>query len=159
MQAIGAVPGKYTVSFANSPWGLQSVTLGGVDVTDLPIEIAEKDPPELVLILSDTPLASLAVSVPSGNRPPDGEAALIFPADRKYWVEPSASRRRFRTAALSSKGTATASDLPAGEYFVVLVAGPDAFDWQEPARLDALSRTAQRIAVSDGEKKSIEVRR
>ena len=159
-QVIGAVPGKYTVSFADSPWGLKTVTLAGTDVTDLPIEVGQKDAADLVLTLSDTSLASVSVTVLAapGQRS-DGEAILIFPTDKKYWSEPAAARRRFRTAALSSKGTATASDLPAGDYFVVLVAGQDAFDWQESARLDALSRTAQRVTLNDGEKRSIEVRR
>jgi hypothetical protein len=139
---------------------LKSVTLAGTDITDLPIEVAGKNLADLVLTYVDTPLATLAISVPAttGQRLDDG-AILIFPADKKYWSEPVAARRRFRTAALSSKGTATASDLPPGDYFVVLVAGPDAFDWQEPARLDALSRSAQRVTLNDGEKRSIEVRR
>ena len=159
-QAIGAVPGKYTVSFANAPWGLKSVTLGGVDVSDLPIEIGEKDPPELVLVLGDTPLASLTFSAPAvGAQPRDGEAVLLFPSDKKYWAEPLAARRRFRTLALSSKLSATASDIPGGEYLVVLVADLEAFDWQESSRLDELSRRAQRVTVNDGEKKTIEVRR
>jgi hypothetical protein len=159
-QAASALPGRYTVSYANAPWSLRSVTLGGVDVTDLPIEIAAKDPPELVLILGDTPLALLTVSVPSTEgQQRDGVAVLVFPSDRKYWTEPVAARRRFRTLALSSKGTATASDLPGGDYFVVVVADQEAFDWQESSRLDELSRRAQRISLSDGEKRAIEARR
>jgi hypothetical protein len=161
-RVTGAMPGKYIVQSGTLPGypTLKSVTLGGADITDLPLEVSGRNLTDLVLTYGDTPLGSLAITVPQRVGQPSGdEAVLIFPADRKYWSEPSAARRRFRTAALSTKGTATASDIPAGEYFVVLVTGPDAFDWQEAPRLDTLSRTAQRIGLTDGEKKTIEVRR
>ena len=157
-----AMPGKYFVQAGVLPGypSLKSVTLAGNDLTDLPLEVSGKNLADLVLTYSDTRMGSLAfVAAAPPGQPRDGEAVLLFPADRKYWSEPSAARRRFRTVALSSKGSATAADMPAGEYFVVLVAGNDAFDWQEFEKLDALSRTAQRISVNDGEHRSIEVRR
>lgn len=161
-RVTGAMPGRYAVQSGNLPGypTLKSVTLAGTDITDLPLEVAGKNLADLVLTYVDAPLASIAISVaaPAGQRP-DDEAILIFPTDKKYWGEPAAARRRFRAASLSSKGTTTASDLPAGDYFVVMVAGLDAFDWQESARLEVLARSAQRVTVSDGEKRSIEVRR
>ena len=157
-----AMPAKYTFSAIPVPGysTLKSVTVAGVDLTDLPIELGEKDVTDVVLTYIDTPLASLAVSVaaPPGQRP-DDESVLIFPVDKKFWQEPFAARRRFRTLQLSTKGTASATDLPAGDYLVVLAIGDDAVDWQEPSRLDALSRRAQRVTIGDGGKQSIEVRR
>jgi hypothetical protein len=32
-------------------------------------------------------------------------------------------------------------------------------DWQDPARMDVLSRRAQRVTLSDGGKQTVEVRR
>jgi len=78
--------------------------------------------------------------------------------DRKYWSEPVAARRRFRPQQLSTKGVALIADLPAGEYFVAVETGTVVLDFQD-ARLDTLSRRAQRITINDGEKKTIEVRR
>jgi hypothetical protein len=63
-----------------------------------------------------------------------------------------------RRQQISSKGVALLTDLPAGEYFVVVEPFMQFPDWQE-STLEALSRRAQRVTLSDGEKKSIEVRR
>jgi hypothetical protein len=49
--------------------------------------------------------------------------------------------------------------LPAGEYFIVSVPDEDTNDWQEMAKFELLSRGAQRVQVSDGEKKTVEVKR
>jgi len=128
-------------------------------VTDLPIEVGTKDLGELVLTYADTPLGSLTVSVPAQQgRRSDDDHVLVFPVDRKYWSEPVASRRRFRPQQLSTKGTALIADLPAGEYFVAVETGIVVLDFQD-ARLDTLSRRAQRITINDGEKRTIEVRR
>jgi len=160
-RVAGAVPGKYNPSFTGVPGytSLKSVMLAGADVMDLPFEVVTKDIGELVLTYTDTPLGSLTVSVPTEQgRRSDDDHVLVFPVDRKYWSEPVASRRRFRPQQLSTKGTALIADLPAGEYFVAVETGTVVLDFQD-ARLDTLSRRAQRITINDGEKKSIEVRR
>ena len=160
-RVVGAVPGKYNPSFSGAPGytSLKSVTLSGADVMDLPIEVGTKDIGELVLTYTDTPLGSLTVSVPAQQgRRSDDDHVLVFPMDRKYWSEPVAARRRFRPQQLSTKGVALIADLPAGEYFVAVETGTVVLDFQD-ARLDTLSRRAQRITISDGEKKTIEVRR
>jgi hypothetical protein len=160
-RVVGAVPGKYNPSFTGVPGytSLKSVMLSGADVTDLPIEVGTKDIGELVLTYTDTPLGSLTVNVPTQQgRRADDDHVLVFPVDRKYWSEPVAARRRLRPQQLSTKGTALIADLPAGEYFVAVETGIVVLDFQD-ARLDALSRRAQRITISDGEKRTIEVRR
>jgi hypothetical protein len=161
----GAVPGRFTV-LVNAPIvqypTLKSITVGGVDITDLPLEVRAEDVGNVVITFVDAPLARLTISTavtPAAAGAEDDAAALVFPADRKYWTEPAAAQRRFRTLALTTKGTVTAADLPAGEYLVVLAAGQDAVDWQEGTRLDALSRRAQRVTLTDGDHQTIEVRR
>lgn len=160
-KAAGAVPGKYRASFSGVPGyaNLKSVTLSGVEIMDLPIVIGAKDPGELVLTYVDTPAAALTVTaqVPPGRRG-DDDMVLLFPADRRYWPDPAAGRRRFRTQQLSSKGVAVVADLPAGDYLVVLDQVQPYADWQE-STLEALSRRAQRVTLGDGDKRTIEVRR
>ena len=104
----GVAPGKYTVNVPALPGypTLKSITLGGQDVTDLALDVGEKDLTELVVTFVDTPMASLTVTT---QMPPPAQAiddivAIVFPADRKYWPESAAARRRFRSGPMPPKG-------------------------------------------------------
>ncbi len=161
-QVPGALPGKYTI-IANALPGfptLKSIMIGGQDLTDLPFEVGEKDISDIVITYVDTPMASLTVTV--AGAPPtagsDQDSILVFPADRRYWTEPAAARRRFRQG-VPTKSATTTPELPAGDYFAVYASVLDATDWMEPTKLEALSRRAQRVTVGDTGKASVEVRR
>ena len=160
-RAVGAAPGSYTPSFSGLRGfpNLRSVTLAGADITDLPIEVGSKDLNELVLIFTDAPLASLTVNVPAEQgRRRDDDLVLVFPVDRKYWIEPSAARRRIKASQVSSKGIALIPDLPSGDYYVVVESGLIAVDLRQ-SHLDELSRRAQRLTINEGQTRTIEVRR
>ena len=159
----GLPPGKYTVNIPALPGypTLKSITLAGQDITDLALDVAEKDLTELVVTFVDTPMASLTVTT---QMPPPAQAiddliAIVFPADRKYWTEPAGARRRFRIGPMPPKGVLNLAELPAGDYFVTVANAIDVIDWQDPARMDVLSRRAQRVTLSDGGKQTVEVRR
>jgi hypothetical protein len=161
--AQGLAPGKYTVNVPALPGypTLKSITLAGQDITDLALDVAEKDLTELVVTFVDTPMASLTVTT---QMPPPAQAiddiiAIVFPADRKYWAESAAARRRFRNGPMPPKGVMNLAELPAGDYFVTVANAIDVVDWQDPARLEVLSRRAQRVTLSDGGKQTVEVRR
>jgi hypothetical protein len=152
----GLVPGRHMISPIGPPGyqSLKSITLGGVDVTDMALEVGERDINDLVITFVDTPLASLAVTVTVAMpraRSFDDTVALVFPADRRYWTDPAPARRRFRTVPVNAKGVATMADLPAGEYFVTTGTTQEGNTWQEQTRLDTLSRRAQRVTLTDGE--------
>jgi hypothetical protein len=159
----GAVPGKYIISSNPLPGypTLKSVVVGGTDITDLPFEVGEKDVAEVVLTYVDTPMATLTVTTNPlpGSRPYDDAWTLVFPADRKFWTEPSAARRRFQSLPLSNRGLVVTGGLPAGDYIAVIVAGFEIVDWQEATKLDALSKRGQRVTVGETGAARIEVRR
>jgi hypothetical protein len=157
------LPGKYAVGAIAMPGfpTLKSVTAAGADITDLPLDAGVRDVSDLVVTMTDTPLASLAVNMPDAVRSEetDRHRVLVFPADQKYWAVPAAATRRFRTLTLSIKGTATAPGLPGGEYLVVVATPEEAADWMDAGRLEPLSRRAQRVTLNDGGERSIEVRK
>jgi hypothetical protein len=160
----GVIPGKYSLTVTTVPGfpTLKSIAIGGLDITDLPLEVGEKDISEVVITYTDAPLASLTINAgppPAGSKNADDASFLVFPADRKYWTEPAAARRRYRSGLVPSTGTVTTPDLPAGDYFVVVVNGMEVIDWMEATKMDALSRRAQRVTLIDGGKASVEVRR
>jgi hypothetical protein len=158
----GAVPGKYTFNMQVLPGfpTLKSVMIGGADLTDLPIVVADKEVADLVVTYVDTPMASLTITL-AGAPAVSGDdgSLLVFPSDRKYWTEPSAARRRFRQIANTPKNSVTTPELPAGDYLVAMASALDAVDWMEAGKLELLSRRAQRVTVGDSGKATIEVRR
>jgi hypothetical protein len=159
----GVFPGRYSINSSPLPGfpTLRSVMAAGVDLTDLPLEIGSRDVTGIVITMSDTPLASLTVTMPEAVRAEETDQfkVLVFPADSKYWVTPAAAARRTRTLPLTVKGVATASGLPAGDYYVVGVTNAEAADWMDTPRIEQLSRRAQRFSLTDGEKRTLEVRR
>jgi len=152
------VPGRYRILF-NVPvpsLTLKTVEVGGVDMTDMPVEI-RADLSDVVLTLSDLPPATINGTV-QRTGPPEDLTALIFTADRRLWADPEAAFRRYRAAPVARNGTFTGT-FPSGDYFIAVVPDAQSADWQEPAKLETLSRTATRITLLDGQKQPVEVRR
>lgn len=158
----GALPGKYTLNVQTLPGfpTLKSVTMGGMDLTDLPLVVGEKDLADITMTYVDTPMASLTVTITGapGSQGDDG-SVLVFPSDRKYWTETTAARRRFRQIANTTKNVVTTPEVPAGDYFVVAATALEVADWMESAKLELLARRAQRVTVADTGKAAVEVRR
>ena len=94
----GLLPGRYVLTASPpSPWQTMKMTIGGLDVTDLPVEIDARDLVDVRFTCADVAGATLSGSLAGAARPlTEGVTALVFPEDRRYWVSPSAARRRFR---------------------------------------------------------------
>jgi hypothetical protein len=157
----GVIPGRYVVfPFITVPgWPtLKSVTLGGVDITDTIIDVDGRDLPNLVVTVTDTPMAEVRGTVPSGLGGAEEDTWVrMFPAERRFWEAPFGAFSRFRTARVE-KNAFTIMRVPAGEYYIVAL-GEGGLEWMDKATLDALSRSAERISVVNGDKKVIEVKR
>ena len=127
----------------------------GKDATDGPVQL--KADCELVFVLSDRP-AVLTGSVRQSRGAPDVNAmVVIFPANRQLWTDYGLVGWRVRSTTTMATGAYTLQDLVAGDYFVTVV--PDAMsdNWSDPKTLDALSRTAIRVTIDDGDRKSIDL--
>ncbi len=153
------VPGRYQF-FVQGLQGLptlKSVEVGGVVMTDLPIDI-ESEVSDMVLTMSPAPPASITGTV-ARTGPPEDLDVLIFPVDRRLWTEPAAVILRYRSVAVARDGSFTATRFSAGDYFIAVVPDAQSVDWQQAPRLEALSKTATRVTLADGEKKVVEVKR
>jgi hypothetical protein len=158
----GVLPGRYGLTSTAVPgWPtLKAIVIAGVDVTDVPIEVEATDLSDVVLTFVDTPMAALTGTMAGGqNSSAADTTVLVFPTDRRYWSDPAAGRRRFRSSPVSRTGSFTIAALPAGEYFVIAVPDEAANEWQEVGQLESLSTTAQRVALLDGDRKTLEIRR
>lgn len=160
----GIPPGLY---FFNATliagWtNVKSISLHGVDITDLPIDIGDGDPGELSIVFTNTAMATLegvATGSPAPARAGADRTALIFPADTRFWADPGAAGRRLRAVTITNEGTFPPIPLPPGDYVIAVVPDARAIDWQERTQLEALSRGAQRLTIVDGQHQTVSIPR
>src|SRR4029079_3742111 len=154
---MGVPPGRYVLRAQNLPagWALLSATLGGQDISDAGFEVGSSDANGVGITHTHQPTEITGV-VPAGNTgaPDTGAAVIAFPTDSAAWVGRGTNPRRIRTVRPSKNGTFSFTNLPAGTYFVGAVPDVTAPDWQDPRFLEALSRSAVRVLLGPGEKKS-----
>lgn len=155
----GLVPGRYFIRapFALSGWTFKSAMLAGRDLSDEPIEIENADISGVVLTFTDR-ITELTGGVrDSQGRFAAGASVVVFTPLRDRWVDFGSNPRRLRVARTSADGRFRLTGLPGGDYLVAASAIDIAADWQNPAVLEALSRTATRITIADGERKAVEL--
>jgi len=158
---MGIPPGKYFVRVATTLRGVaaRSAMLGGRDLLDVPLEVQDASPADIVVTLSDRPLAFVAGSA----RMTDGAAApdatvVIFPRDRALWTDSSATSRRLRLTRVTRSGAYGFQNLPDGDYLVAAVADDLPSEWQTPERLAALSNAATRVVLERGESHTVDLK-
>lgn len=156
----GVLPGRYVLqmNLNASPWvTLKSVTKAGDDLTDTTITV--DNDLDLNVAVTDAVPATVSGRVGrAGVQTDDPSWLRLFPVDRRYWAEPYAAFRRFRTISVAPDGQYSIGSVPAGEYFIV-AASQAGSDWMDAATLEVMARTAERIRVNDGDKLVVEVRR
>jgi hypothetical protein len=153
----GQASGRYTISLGRGGGGgssIKSITAGGRDVTNAPLELKDTDVTDVVIKVSDR-FASLSGVV----RGPNALAAptatvIVFPADYRTLVANGLMTGRVRTIAASRAGGFAMGTLLPGEYLIVAVDDADVSDNQDTAFFDALARGATRITLGDAEKKA-----
>jgi hypothetical protein len=94
----GMLPGRYSLSAFGAPgWPtLKSITIGGVDFTDLPVEMEASEINDVIVTFTDTPMATVSGTLAAGSGPSRDMSVVVFPTNRKYWADPAAGRRLFR---------------------------------------------------------------
>lgn len=154
-QTMGVPVGKYVLRVtAPRGWTLRGASFNGQDIVDTAVELRDGDASGVVVTFIDRP-GDLSGTVTAANGNPDATAsAIAFPTDRAMWVGAGTSPRRLKNVRTGKNGSYSFGVLPMGDYFVVAVPDAAAGDWQNPDFLDTLSRSATRVRVDEGEKKT-----
>jgi len=135
-----------------SSWTVKSVTVGGQDVSDAPIDIKPGQNVENVSVVLTDRTTELSGTVRNGKN--EGVAALtviVFSAEQQYWRPQS---RRINAARTDQSGTYRFRNLPPGDYLMVAVDDVEQGEWFDPAYLEKVRQDATRISISEGEKKT-----
>jgi hypothetical protein len=151
------LPGKYFLRTGGAPggWTLQSISVNGVDATETPVELTQNISGVVVTFTDQVSDVRGAVKgIAPGDDPP---AVIVFPFDNTAWKNFGVNPLRMRRTLANAAGNFSLGSLPAGDYFVIAVPEEFSSEWQDPAYLEVLSRTASRFTLSPGERRTVEL--
>ena len=145
-----APPGRFLFGLPAlpTPWVIQSVVVGGRDVTDVPFEIADTDQTDVTVTFTDKP----AVISGSVALAAEGDAVSVFliPADRARWADARSSARLVRSARAGANGFSMTGVIP-GDYRIVAAREADTADWPDETMLARLAAKATPLRVDAGQ--------
>jgi hypothetical protein len=160
----GVTPGRFTLravvpGTAARPgapvWSIGSVTMGGQDVTDLPIEIGTANPPPVIVTLTDrVSTLSGVVTAPAGQAGSD-YFVVALPLNPAYWAPLS---RRIKSTRPGLDGRYEFVGLPAGEYGLAATTDLEPSDLQDSSVLAELATHAVHVTLGLGEKKTFDLK-
>jgi hypothetical protein len=154
----GLTPGRFVLTATMTgaaAWQVASLTIGGRDGMDLPIEIGTVDPPEVIVTFADRASdLSGVVSAPAGQAGTDF-FVVALPADRVYWIPQS---RRIRSTRPGTDGRYDFVGLPPGQYVLAATTDLTGGDLQDPNVLAELASHAFPVTLSAGEKKTLDLK-
>ena len=151
------LPGRYFVRTGSTPagWMIQSISVNGVDATERPIEL-NKSVTGVIVTFTDqiSDVRGVVKGTATGDEPP---AVVIFPADTSAWKDFGTNPMRMKRAVAGGTGNFSFGQMPAGDYLAIAVPEEFSGEWQDPAYLEALSRTAYRFTLSPGERRTLDL--
>jgi hypothetical protein len=154
-----AAGGQYIVRpYELGGWFVQSVTLGGKDITDRAFDL-QADATSFVVTFTDRPSkVSGTVTDARGDASPTA-IVLAFPIDQRRWSGYGASPRNLESALTTRAGVYTFDHLPPGDYYVIAIDPAEADGWKDPSRLEALASEATKLTVvADDPSKRLDLR-
>jgi protocatechuate 3,4-dioxygenase beta subunit len=155
------VPGRYRLTAVipganayGSAWQLKSAMIGDLNAAEAPVDV--RTGVEGAVITFTDRVSQLAGLVQDGSGKAVPEyGVLAFSADKALWVSLS---RRVRYTTPDADGRYLMPNLPPGDYFLCAVGDLEPGEWYDPALLDQLSRSALRVTLAEGEKKTQDLR-
>jgi hypothetical protein len=137
-------------------WTVKSIMLGAQDVTDTPIELKPGQNVDNVTVVLSDRASDLSGTVRDARS--NGMAALTviaFSTDPQHWRPQS---RRIVTARTDQSGAFRLRNIPPGDYLVIAVDDVEQGEWFDPAYLEKVRPGAAKVSVSEGEKKTQDLR-
>jgi hypothetical protein len=120
-----------------SPWVLKSVVHHGTDITDLQIDVSEKEQfRDVRITITDAGSEVSGIVRNARDAPVANTAVLVFPRIPLYWIR---TNRRMRIVYTDQDGRFIVPGLPAGEYLAVASTSVNESDLGRRDRLKTLA--------------------
>jgi hypothetical protein len=134
-------------------WIVKSITSGGRNIADAPIDLKSGDDlHDVVIILSDQNTELTGTVLDDRQRPAAGVSVIVFAEDRRQlsrraqWVRPDTT------------GHFVIRGLPPGDYLAVTAVDVDDIGWQTPDYLDPLRSQAVRVRLTPSVKATLDLK-
>jgi len=153
-----AFPAPQYLRVANLPagWALDGIYLDGRDVSEEPFEVRPSQPVTGVrVVLTDSPTDLSGTLLDEDGRPSGDLFVVAFSTDPSAWRPRS---RRVQGVRPGSDGVYRFRGLPPGSYYLVAAPDLESGSWYDPALLEELQKTAQRVSLGEGEKKTVDLK-
>lgn len=148
------VPGKYRMSasvIGTQGWVVDTITAGGQDVLDFPLEIkGSRDVTGVVVTFGDRQTELSGTVATAKGEPATEPTILLYPTDQRYWTPGS---RRIRTIRAGADGQYLFRMVPPGEYRLTTLVDPEPGIWYDREVLEQLDTSSIRVILAEGEKK------
>ena len=146
-----AAGGQYIARpYESSAWFVQSVTLGGKDITDRAFDL-QADATSLVVTYTDRPSKVSGTVTDEQGSTSATAVVLVFPVDPRKWSGYGASPRTLKSALTARSGVYTIDHLPPGDYYAIALADSGIDGWRDPATLETLAEQATKLTVAAGD--------
>ena len=137
-------------------WQVQSIEVGGVDVTDTGLELKGTEQITSARITLTNRIAELNGAVTDGDSPARSVSVVVFADDEKLWAFPE---RFVRSTRSDDQGHFTVRGLPPGVgYLAAAVGYVEDGEPEDPEFLARLRDRAASVSLREGETKTIELR-
>jgi protocatechuate 3,4-dioxygenase beta subunit len=142
------------VSSSSPSWTLRKITLNGMDITDVPLDLRTRDV-EGVEVLLTPKVSRIAGTVADDKGPISDYAVVLFASDPTKWID----RSRFVVMARpTQQGRFTVTGLPPEEYLAIAVPSIVGAEYMDPEFLQQLRINATAFTLTDGESKTLDLK-
>lgn len=151
----------FGASAASTTWGLGSVHVDGVDVTDRPFQFTRDSPPKEILLTLTEAWQDISGRITNERGAGVSDYTMLaFPMDEAYWLYES---RRILSATPDADGHYRLGGpgpalLPAGDYYLAAVTDVSKDEQYDPAFLRSLVPAALRISLTPGARLTQDIR-
>jgi hypothetical protein len=137
-------------------WGVRSVRVNGIDVTDTGVEFKPgEDVTGVELELTNKLTTVTGLVTMGGGEASKDYTAIVFAQDKAKWT---GAPRYQAIGRPDQDGRFKLTALPPGDYYVVAVDRVEPGQWADPEFLESLRATATSLSLHEGDAKSVTLR-
>lgn len=151
-EVAGAQPAAYFVRVqGGTGWLVKSVSAQGRDHTLSPIDLAEGDPGQVVVTMTNANPTLFGSARNQDGSVPETAIVVAYPVQPALRVNTGLWSPRMSAIPAGADGAFRFSALPAGEYYVAAIDRSRARTWRDPDVLAQIDRQAARVTLTWGQ--------